>query len=288
MENFGVIYYIIFMEKKCSKCGEVKSLSEFHKRKDSKDGHRADCIVCRTNHGKEYRENNRELILKRKKKYYEDNRERLKVKYDEYRKNNKDKIIEYRRRNRENILRKKREYYRENREELLKKKKVYRKENPHKDIEYRKNNKDKLIKWRKENKESIKKWSREYYKKRCESDTMFKMIQSVRNNIRITISTKKWTKKSKTYQYLGCDWITFKEHIESKFTEGMSWDNHGEWHYDHYYPISLVKEEKDLMILNHYTNFRPLWAKDNLEKSNKVPDGYEEWYEEISKTRPYF
>jgi hypothetical protein len=88
-----------------------------------------------------------------------------------------------------------------------------------------------------------------------------------------------WSKDSKTQEYLGCDWETFMEHLESQFTEGMSWDNQGEWHYDHIYPISLAQTEEDMYIFNHYTNFQPLWAKDNLSKSNSVPDGFEEWYE---------
>lgn len=35
------------MEKTCSKCGEIKFLTEFGKDRKSKDGHRADCNVCR-------------------------------------------------------------------------------------------------------------------------------------------------------------------------------------------------------------------------------------------------
>lgn len=33
--------------KICSKCKEEKALSEFHKRPEAKDGHRADCKKCR-------------------------------------------------------------------------------------------------------------------------------------------------------------------------------------------------------------------------------------------------
>ena len=32
--------------KKCYTCGELKPLSEFHKRKDSKDGHQGYCKLC--------------------------------------------------------------------------------------------------------------------------------------------------------------------------------------------------------------------------------------------------
>jgi hypothetical protein len=33
--------------KRCSQCGELKHLSEFHKKSHSKDGHRSECIPCR-------------------------------------------------------------------------------------------------------------------------------------------------------------------------------------------------------------------------------------------------
>lgn len=35
--------------RKCTKCGEIKELSEFHPRKDSKDGYRKDCKDCVNN-----------------------------------------------------------------------------------------------------------------------------------------------------------------------------------------------------------------------------------------------
>ena len=40
--------------KKCSNCGELKPISEFHKQKNTNDGLRSECKICR----KEYRENN--------------------------------------------------------------------------------------------------------------------------------------------------------------------------------------------------------------------------------------
>ena len=51
--------------KKCSKCGELKPFSEFHKKKNTKDGLRLECKKCM----KEYYENNKEKM----KEYYENN-----------------------------------------------------------------------------------------------------------------------------------------------------------------------------------------------------------------------
>jgi hypothetical protein len=41
--------------KKCSKCGEVKPVSEFHKRAASKDGYATRCKVCKKAENKAYR-----------------------------------------------------------------------------------------------------------------------------------------------------------------------------------------------------------------------------------------
>ena len=70
--------------KKCSNCGELKSFSEFHKDKCSKDGLRSKCKKCR----KEYYENNKEKILKQKKEYRENNKEKILEYQKEYRENN--------------------------------------------------------------------------------------------------------------------------------------------------------------------------------------------------------
>jgi hypothetical protein len=77
-------------------------------------------------------------------------------------------------------------------------------------------------------------------------------------------------KSSKTAEILGCSFEEFKIHIENQFTEGMTWDNQGNWHFDHIYPVSKARDEAHLIALNHYTNFQPLWAKDNISKGCNI------------------
>lgn len=81
--------------------------------------------------------------------------------------------------------------------------------------------------------------------------------------------------RNKTYSAvkdLGCSWEHFKEHIQSKFTEGMTWDNYGEWHIDHIFPLAKVNiaNPEELKTAIHYTNLQPLWALDNILKSDKI------------------
>jgi hypothetical protein len=50
----------------------------------------------------------------------------------------------------------------------------------------------------------------------------------------------------------------------------MSWDNYGKWHIDHIIPLSSANNEDEVYKLCHHTNLQPLWAEDNLKKSNKI------------------
>ena len=64
-----------------------------------------------------------------------------------------------------------------------------------------------------------------------------------------------------------------KEHLESQFTDGMSWDNMSEWHIDHIRPVSsfnfTTTECEDFKKCWALENLQPLWAADNLAKNNK-------------------
>jgi hypothetical protein len=69
---------------------------------------------------------------------------------------------------------------------------------------------------------------------------------------------------------LGIEWEMAKQHIERQFTKGMNWDNQGKWHIDHIIPLASANTEEELIKLCHYTNLQPLWAEDNLTKSDKI------------------
>ncbi len=73
-------------------------------------------------------------------------------------------------------------------------------------------------------------------------------------------------KSSKLFNILGCSFEEFKDHLESQFQPGMSWDNRHLWHIDHIMPVSMAKNYDELVRLNHYRNLRPLWAFDNISK----------------------
>jgi hypothetical protein len=101
-------------------------------------------------------------------------------------------------------------------------------------------------------------------------DPMAGFIQIMRVCVRKGLSRKGYTKKSRAYEILGAEWSEVKLHMESLFKEGMTWDNHGEWHIDHIIPISSGKTEDEVIKLCHYTNLQPLWKTENLLKGDKL------------------
>lgn len=79
-------------------------------------------------------------------------------------------------------------------------------------------------------------------------------------------------KSATTEALLGCSISALKVYLESQFQPGMTWENHGEWHIDHRLPcasfdLSNPDEQKACF---HYTNLQPLWAADNLAKSDNI------------------
>ena len=158
--------------------------------------------------------------------------------------------------------------------------KEYRLKNKEKVKEYHKtyalNNKNKIAVYKKEhykeNKERIEIYRNNWRTIKSKNDSLFKLTNSIRTRIKQSFRRNGFTKNSKTFEILGCTFDEFKAHLERQFTKGMNWDNLGEWHLDHIYPVSLSKDEEELIKLNHYTNFQPLWAIDNMIKGNKIID----------------
>ena len=94
------------------------------------------------------------------------------------------------------------------------------------------------------------------------------------SRLRMFLKSKKLNKTNKTFTIVGCTPSELKEHLERKFTDGMSWQNQGSWHIDHIVPLSSAQTEEEIYKLCHYTNLQPLWAKDNLKKTNKFISEY--------------
>ena len=115
-------------------------------------------------------------------------------------------------------------------------------------------------------------YMRNYMADRAGNDIDFKLRGVLRARVRAAITRSSGAKSRKTTRLIGCSVPQLRKHLEAQFTEGMTWDNHGEWHIDHIKPCAsfdLTDAEQQLECFN-YTNLQPLWASDNLSKGAKV------------------
>jgi len=99
----------------------------------------------------------------------------------------------------------------------------------------------------------------------------FRLVKTLRSRLYKAISQIKAEKSDTTMNLTGCTIKELKNYLEEKFTEGMTWDNHGDWHIDHIKPICAfdLSSEEEQKRCFHFTNLQPLWAEDNLSKGGK-------------------
>jgi hypothetical protein len=162
------------------------------------------------------------------------------------------------------------EYKLKNKEKIKEYNSKWNSENKFYYQEYRKiwevENYNKVLEKRKRFKEKNPSYNNDYNKQRKKEDVLFRLMSDMRNSINRYLKYK----SQKTFDIVGCSPQFLKEHLETQFTDGMSWDNRSEWHIDHIIPLSSAKTEDELYKLCHYENLQPLWAEDNLKKSNKI------------------
>jgi hypothetical protein len=262
--------------KICSKCKEEKEVCEFNVDNRSKCGRQSSCKLCR----KKYNEKNYEKNNINRLKWKTNNPNYSKNYNKQYYINNKEKINDYNKNyyenNKEKLSKINKCYYEENKEVIKSKVKIYRNNNiinvKISEKKYRKNNVEKIKKRKEIFKNTNPSYHNDYLKKRRETDVLFKLISLNRNRINSFLKKNNITKDNKTFDIVGCAPDFLKEYLENQFTEGMSWDNHGlyGWHIDHIIPLSSANTEEEIYKLCHYTNLQPLWAEDNLKKSDKI------------------
>lgn len=122
-----------------------------------------------------------------------------------------------------------------------------------------------------EYKQKIYERQKKYERKQYKTNAQYKLAKLLRSRLKDVIKAGKMNKEESTITLTGCSMKKLKKYLESKFQEGMTWENHGEWHIDHIKPCSAfdlenLEEQKKCF---HYTNLQPLWAYDNLAKGCK-------------------
>jgi hypothetical protein len=220
---------------------------------------------------KAYREANKDKIKAQKKAYREANKEKEKARSKAYREANKEKekarSKAYCEANKEQVRAQRKAYREANKEQVRAKEKAYRQARKASSGCSKKQNLTPLD----ENTDRRREYFRLYNNNRKQKDPAYKFLCNLRSQgIRVVKQLALGKKPTNTYKWIGCSSEELKAHIESLWVEGMTWDNYGRhgWHIDHVRPVSSFSAEEWEQI-NHYTNLQPLWAEDNLSKSDK-------------------
>jgi hypothetical protein len=232
------------MENKlCVCCKMTKDVNEFHKNKSKKDGLQENCKVCRNLKSQQNKEKQKEYKIE----WYHKNLDKVKSMSN----------LRYHM-NKDIINKKKKDTYHKDESVRLK----YREQQK----KYYENNKELFSKnaklWTELNRDKRNEISKKHYNE-------YKTLMICRRLIKRTIKYLGTEKESTTIELLGYSPCQLKESIESKFTNGMSWSNYGEWHIDHKKPISVFDKTEKPNVINSLDNLQPLWAFDNLSKGCK-------------------
>ena len=176
----------------------------------------------------------------------------------------------YRKINKKKLLKTDRRYKKIHRKEIIKYRKLNRQMLNEINRIYYLKNKQKIAKygkkWKQLNKEKLNK----RYINRLKTDINLK--------IRKYLQTRIWSalrgihKSVRTMELIGCTIEQLRRHLKKQFKPGMSWSNYGKWHVDHIIPCAsfdLSKSEEQRKCF-HYTNLQPLWAEENIIKSDKL------------------
>lgn len=112
---------------------------------------------------------------------------------------------------------------------------------------------------------------REKYKEEYHSNPQLKIANNLRKRLRTSLKENKGIRIGSAIRDLGCSISELKAHLETRFKEGMSWENYGSWHIDHIKPLSKfdLTDRSQFLEVCHYTNLQPLWAYENMSKGNR-------------------
>jgi hypothetical protein len=130
--------------------------------------------------------------------------------------------------------------------------------------------------------------AREYYKKnrnriletaaaRTRQRPGLRLAKAARCRVWNLIKRTGKAKTKRTFDLIGCSHQFLMSWLQSKFTDGMTWDNYGEWEVDHIVPCASfdLSREDHQRACFHYTNMQPLWKRENRIKHDRKPSQHQ-------------
>jgi len=124
--------------------------------------------------------------------------------------------------------------------------------------------------WKNENREQHNAYHRKYTNERRKVDINYRLLKQMRS--RMSSALRRNHKSAKTMELTGCTMEFLRAYLESKFEDGMSWDNYGVWHIDHIIACANfnMADPEQQRICFHYTNLQPMWGEQNLKKGARL------------------
>lgn len=243
------------MKKICTCCREEKELELFTKDIYTVSGYKSHCKKCCSIKTKNWTDKNKERVKQYNKKWREENKKY----FGDYQKYIKGNLKDFKLRGRENLGR--------SREEA----RLFVKENK---SEYDKRNREKINEYNRNVDRRKKKYK--YRSKRAKEDPNYKIRQIMRSRLGMALRDQGVKKHKNSKDYIGCTYDELIKYLESLFSPGMNWKNHGygmgKWHVDHIIACSrfdLTKIEEQNKCFN-YKNLQPMWHQENLLKGDKI------------------
>ena len=113
----------------------------------------------------------------------------------------------------------------------------------------------------------------EWVRNRKKTNPQFKLSVLLRNRLLSILKSQGIKKTESAMELLGCTVEVLREHLESTFKPGMTWENHSfeGWHIDHIKAIANfdLEDLEQRKKCFHYTNLQAMWAKENMKKGKK-------------------
>lgn len=223
--------------KLCTGCNVEKSIEEFgiRKKTGAKGNYEyiyAKCKKCRLAVKMKYEKENKEKHLISRRRFYANNQEREVARRAKWRKANKEKHREG-----------SKIWAQNNPERVRAQKKAFAERNPG--------------------------YRNKIHAKQLAESLEYRLTRAMRSRFYSALKKDKHCSVFDICNYTVGD---LKLHLESLFTEGMSWDNYGKtgWVIDHIRPLASFKilEKEEMKKAWDLNNLQPLWASENSKKSS--------------------
>lgn len=132
---------------------------------------------------------------------------------------------------------------------------------------------DQATAYRKANKETYNAYRRQLQSTKEATDINFRLRRRLRTRVYHALTG--YQKAATTMELVGCSLEDLKMYLEAQFEPGMTWENYGQWHVDHVYPLAWVdlSDSAAQRKAFNYLNLRPLWALENVSAGGSIAAG---------------